>query len=579
MDKLNSPAHSPGCEILIVGDYPSKDDERQGSFFSGSAGYELREMLSEAGIPHHLCSYTAVVKTKVPGKNLDEWVIPTKRKTSPGDGWVNYDGKWMRDFIATDLDDFYKEVAAVNPKIILALGNFALWALCRESSVAQWRGSQLQSIAAPHLPKSYFVLPTYPPDYIQRVWKDRTITVLDLKRAKRELANPHRVKPKKRAIIAPTFQQTGEYLADVEKRLELGPTPLVIDLEIKRGAILCIGLGTTPDIAFCLPFWHEIPYHPDTEKAPPGMYYPGTNPGMVTARYWEPDDELAIAMRLRAILLHPNVKLINQNIGFDLQFLCAYYHCLPVAAFDTMIAQHVMLPGTPKSLDYLHSIYGQEYRYWKDDGKFWKDNARMNYPQLWAYNCEDIFTTFEVYLAQAKSLQLAKLVSQFKEQMRKLNHFKLTMYRGVRVNEAYRSELLKELIQLIGYEQYRVNYMVNMELNPSSPKQLQEFFYGKMRLKPVFDPETKRPTTNDDALKELAENEPLVLPVTTSLNLIRSYHTSLTVCNAKTSRWTGRWHPCYNTGGTDTFRCSSTKNVWDEAVNTQNLTKGKEIAK
>jgi DNA polymerase I-like protein with 3'-5' exonuclease and polymerase domains len=238
-----------------------------------------------------------------------------------------------------------------------------------------------------------------------------------------------------------------------------------------------------------------------------------------------------------------------------------------------------MLPGTPKSLDYLHSVYGDEYVYWKDDGKFWKDSVPVNYPQLWEYNCKDCLTTFEIYERQQRSIDMVNMREQFDLQMRKLNHFATVMFRGVRVNESLRQKLFIELVQYMEWLKYEVGYMAGRDLNPSSPKQLIKFFYDDLRQTKIIHPDTKTVTCNDEALKLIGKAEPLLAPITDRLNLVRSYGTSASVCRAKVSRWTLRWHSSYNTGGAGTLRCSSSQNVWDEAMNMQNMTKGKEIAK
>jgi hypothetical protein len=39
-----------------------------------------------------------------------------------------------------------------------------------------------------------------------------------------------------------------------------------------------------------------------------------------------------------------------------------------------MLAQHVLFPGTPKSLDYLASLYCREYSQWKHAARaLWKN--------------------------------------------------------------------------------------------------------------------------------------------------------------------------------------------------------------
>jgi uracil-DNA glycosylase len=572
------------AQIMVIGETPDYDEDRLGRPFVGASGHELTKMLSDAGMRREDCYMTNAIKVHPPGNDLSLWI--SDKKKQPWDDAVFYLGKWVKPFIVTDIAELFAEIDRINPKVILVLSNTALWALTDNEGIDKWRGSQLLTALDRPLQRPYNVIPTYSASAILRKWDWRQIAVIDMMRAHREVTNPNREKRVTESVIGPDYATVGAYFADIEARLAVGPVDLVIDLEIKRQAILCVGLALSRDKAFCLPFWHEA--HPLALNRPVGDKETALqilaiidNPKKIkplVVRYWPFEEEIAITERLRAILCHHNTRLINQNLGFDLQFIWSYWACTPRAYFDTMIAQHVMLPGTPKSLDYLHSLYGDEYLYWKDDGKFWTDNAKMNYPVLWAYNCKDCLTTFEIYEKQQLSIDKVGLRPQFEFQMRKLNHFALSMFRGIPINDSMRTPLLLELIKLIEFLRYEVSYMAGRELNPNSPKQLAEFFYRDLK-QPVIIGKTGTPTCNDEALKVIGLREPLLEPVTSRLNLIRSYNTSITICRAKSNRWTKRWHTSYNTGGTETFRCSSTQNVWDEAMNVQNLTKGKEIGK
>jgi uracil-DNA glycosylase len=579
---------SPTSRIMIVGEAPGYDEDRAGRPFVGASGHELTKMLEDAGMRRDDCYITNVIKTRPPENDIEQW-ISSKAKNPWPDGEY-YQGKWVKPFVLTDIYEVQREIENVDPDIIIALGNTALWALTGQDSISKWRGSQMVT-DIPLADKQYKVVPTYHPSAILRKWDWRQIAVLDLKRARRELTHPDRPKRSQIAVIQPNYDDIDTYLSEIERDMQTQKIPLVLDLEIKRQAILCIGLARSRDKAVCLPFWHEV--HPlaltgditsrDTAAQLLSALDPLSKVKNVTVRYWPEHIELEFIYRLRDILSNTNVQLINQNIAFDLQFIWSYWFCSPKAYFDTMIAQHVMLPGTPKALDYLHSIYGDEYLYWKDDAKngddkFWKDNAKVNYKALWEYNCKDCLTTFEIYEKQLPSLKAVNLHEQFTFQMQKLNNFAISMYRGVAINEQRRTPLLLELIKLTEYMRYEVSYLAGRDLNPNSPKQLIDFFYGELK-QPVVLSKENRPTCNDEALKIIGLRDPLLSPITTRLNLIRSYNTSISVCRSRANRWTKRWHTSYNTGGTETFRCSSSQNVWDEAMNVQNLTKGKEIAK
>jgi 3'-5' exonuclease len=538
----------------------------------------LKNILQDAKIPLQDCRIFTAVRTKYLDDGIEEWIDSGKKKA--GEDYILHAGKWVKPFIKDDVENLISQLAETKPDVIIASGDISLWSLLALDSVAKWRGSQLsyktEAFSCP-------LIPIYAIDTIFRQWSFRAITKLDCARAYREITNPIRQTPLKKETIKPTREQVFSFLASLKEKLDAGPTELVLDLEIKRHTILCVGLGLSENEAFCLPFWHEISPQetfPNLSSRQDYLHFANylKNPQkQFTCRYWDFETELFIIMSLRDCLIHPNMRLINQNINFDLQFITTYWLCLPTAHFDTMVAQHVMLPGTPKSLDYLHSIYGDEYVFWKDDNKFYKDTEKVHYPSLWSYNCKDCFTTFEIKKKQLESLKQSGLEKQFSLQMRKLNHFCKVMFRGVPINQSLRVSYMNELLSLISYNNWEISYIVNFDLNTASPQQLCNLFYTKLKTPVIKSPKTKRPTVDEDALKEIGTRDPIFREITERINLVRSYSTGLIICRSGLSQFSNRLHCQYNTSGTETFRCSSSKNVWDQGANAQNLTKGKKI--
>ena len=86
----------------------------------------------------------------------------------------------------------------------------------------------------------------------------------------------------------------------------------------------------------------------------------------------------------------------------------------------------------------------------------------------------------------------------------------------------------------------------------------------------------KRPTCNDEALKKIGQKNPWLRPLTDRINMLRSYGTAIDAVGSRTDE-DGRWRTSYNAVGTETFRLSSSKNIFDSGLNLQNLTAGKDI--
>lgn len=540
------------CDIMIVGEFPGRDEESTGLPFHGSADWELKKMLKEAGINPDSCYRTLAVKVRPAGNDVSIW-ISEKRK--PKDDEIIFNGYSVRNFILEELRELKAEICKVKPKVIIALGNVGLWATTGERSVDKWRGSHLTTLD--DIGHKCWVVPTYAPLGIIRNYKWRFIAVQDFRRALRRVSSPLaevNFTEKWGVIIRPSYGDCRMWLKGVWDRLEKEKVTVICDLEIKENRIVCMGLSASDNSAICIPFL--------------------TNSGF----YWENiAEEVSVIEMFRAIVYHPNCRLANQNIAFDIQFLWKDWAIWPPAAYDTMIAQAVIFPGSPASLDYLASVYCEHYVYWKDDGKFWKEFVEDE--RLWKYNCLDAIYTRQVMNAQVKVLSDLRLTENAEWQFRILRHVIKMMHRGVKVDLQRKGEFFFELNKIIGTLRAELQYLTDVDLwaeKGFSNTKLSNFFYSEMKLPLVTNPKTKSPTCDDEAMKKFIKMAPWLRPVCERINVIRSYGTALTVCLAKTDR-DGRWRCSYRVAGTETLRFKSSENPMGSGTNLQNITLGRNI--
>jgi DNA polymerase-1 len=245
---------------------------------------------------------------------------------------------------------------------------------------------------------------------------------------------------------------------------------------------------------------------------------------------------------------------------------------------DTMLAHHVCFAGLPKGLDFLSSIYCTYHRYWKDDGKLW--DLKTPEDQLWEYNCKDCVTTWEVSEELENHIDSLGLREQFKFQMRQFPAVLRMMLRGVRCDTSLKSQLVFELEEARAERETWVNTAVGRELNIKSPKQMKEFFYDELNIKPIYNRKAKGPgsvTTNDDALEQIkTKRMPVLRPLVERIQDLRSIGVFLsTFANMKLDR-DQRIRCSYNIAGTETFRYSSSENAFGSGTNLQNIPAGDE---
>ena len=365
------------ARIMIIGEAPGATEEVLGKPFVGSSGNLLDGMLSSAGISRRECFVTNVCKYRPPRNDITAWLTDKKAAAKRGGLTHTKGGRFYNDLVAEGLEELQEEIAAVQPQVIIGLGNAPLWALTDAWGIKAWRGSELQYNNIPFIP-------TYHPAYILRAWGEKSIMLHDLRtRVVAKMGRPEtHATPPWRFVSNPTTEEAVDALAQLWGRLEGGPTWLACDTETRFCQITCVGFAWSNLDALCIPMMH-----------------------VDGARWWDEETENRLRTHIRSILMHPNVRLIGQNFNYDRQYFDADkpFGYAPQCAFDTHIAQHLLLPGTPKDLAYLSSLYCDWHSYWKDEGQAIasaEDELRW-----WWYNCRDTIATYEVAMKQMPALQ------------------------------------------------------------------------------------------------------------------------------------------------------------------------------
>jgi DNA polymerase I-like protein with 3'-5' exonuclease and polymerase domains/uracil-DNA glycosylase len=546
------PTGPSNAKMMIVGDFPAPIDVSRGMPFSGPAGYELDRMLHNAGIMRTACFVTNLCEHSPLGWDPYAWIEMKKKPRASG--LVPWHDGWAHPKVAEGEAAMWRHIELVKPTVVLALGNAPLKALTGKWAVSSWRGSTLQGRSPSG--HQFIVIPSYTPGAVQRDWSLRAPTVQDFRRAQDcVLAGSGVVPvPNKRFIIRPNFEQATQYLLRLILRLEEEPIPISCDIETRAGHIACVGYATSKHEAICIPLM--------CVERPDG--------------YWDPLQEKVIWDLIRQLHRHPNARLFGQNFLYDAQYFYRFMFLDTPIWFDTMVAQHCIFPGTPKSLDYLASLYNKHYVYWKDDSKEWA--GKMGEDQLWVYNCDDCIHTFEIMEAQWQILLSdARLHSVWTFQQNTLvPRLFQAMNRGVRADVRGKKRLASELQKEIEVREAWLLEVTGQPLNIKSPKQMQAFFYNDCQFKPVISRKTGNPTVDDKALESIAAKEPAVRPVIRRIQELRSLGVFLsTFVEAQLDR-DQRIRSSYNPAGTETFRLSSSTNAFWSGMNLQNIPKGDE---
>jgi DNA polymerase I-like protein with 3'-5' exonuclease and polymerase domains/uracil-DNA glycosylase len=526
---------------MIVGEAPGFEDERRGEFLCGAPGALLTNILHSIGLSRASCFVTSVCRVRPPGGDISLWLSENKKNPFPGE-WIFHKDSWIHPHVKAGMDKLEQELALVQPRIVLALGNLALWSLTGYSGVGKWRGSRIET-------PRFTVIPALHPSAILRQMDLAPVFQMDLRRVKNLLEGTQ--KPQELVTeVAPSFIQASSRLRELLAQADLGPLTLAGDIETRAKFITCWGVAWTPTNSLTIPF---ITANPD---------FPF---------YWSADEEAELVYLINQLHRHPSITWLGQNYLYDCQYYHRHWLALPRKVIDTMIGHHSIYSTMRKGLDFLSSMYCRDHVYWKDESKDW--DPSVGEKQLWAYNGKDCCATFEAGMEILETKKKLGLDQHFAFQQELFFPVLRMMIRGVRINHAERKRLRGELIQAALLRQDRINYLVGHELNPKSPKKVMEFFYSDMKIPGIKALATDKLTVNSQALSAIATREPLLRPLCQALAESRSIGVFLSTFIEAELDDDHRMRCSFSIAGTDSYRFSSSQNAFNSGMNLQNIPK------
>ena len=536
------------AKIVAIGQTPESDELRSGKPFSGSSGWEWSKMLAEAGLSRSNIFCFNVTDTLPPSGNVENFF--SKKREADKNGLPFIMGRRPNnDCIIEGIENIHKVIDSIQPNVIIALGDLAMWALTGERGIMKWRGSIMESNEING--KVYKVIPTYNPAFIQRNWPTRWIAIQDHRRAFQQSLFPEIKHSKRNYLIRPTFDEA----MDAIKRAR--GTETTNDLETWSNQIACVGIGYNMDEAACIPFM--------CSDKPAG--------------YWTPDEELLLTLKLKEVLTDSNTSVIFQNGHFDTQMYIAQWGYIPNVSYDTMTAQHVCYPDMKKALDFMASLYCKYYRFWKDEGKNWSPDLQDD-EEYWKYNCDDCCYTYEVREVQRNIIKKRKLENALAIQMRMFYPILKMMLRGVNVDLKFKEQMKGDLQLAMRERAEWFEEVLGHPFNPLSngkTGQMQRLFYDDLGVKKVMSKAPPyNPTIDDAAIETLKKRNPVLRPLLEACQEYRSLNTfKSNFAEMRLSR-DERIRCSIKMSHVKTYRLSTSKNIWGEGRNLQNMSKGRE---
>lgn len=579
--------------IVIVGESWGHEESLQKKPFVGSSGTEYNRILEECGIDRRKVFMTNMVAERPKDNETYRLFIPSDLKPQ------RIDGLAPSPQVVSEIRRLYRQIVCYPRKVVVATGNWAFWALSKGTTshkklaeangrkipkeqqtwapggIMDWRGSMIYIEPHPEFCESpeqaaalrkIRLLPVIHPAAIMRAWYLRAPTVHDFKnRVPMALRDDWRRNPPPTKLSLPTFAQATQRL-EYWINLANGGTDVYLanDIEtLRRTFISVIGFADSTNFSICIPFVRE------------------DNPDGSVASYWTPQQEATLVGLIRRVLSHPRIHIIGQNYIYDTQYIQHWWGVTPKLHHDTMLAQNVVFPGTPKDLGYLSSLYCDYHWYWKEEAKDW--NKVGDLKKLCDYNCEDNLRTWEIAFAQKAYIKSIGQEAQMDFKM-KTNALCLRMMnRGVKIDKTKREQLIFDLDHARSglfnqLEALIPQAMVSPDAKTAwynSPQQTMTLFYDILGFQVVRHRKTGSRTVAKEAFPVLKRKHPEFTRLFDLLDTAGSVDNSLGVVKTKLDP-DDRMRCSYNPGGTETHRLSSSANVFGRGTNLQNLTKGEE---
>lgn len=146
---------NPRARVLILGEAPGAEEDREGRPFVGRAGQLLDRMFAAIG----LSRTSPDAESALYITNVMPWRPPGNRDPEPGE-------------IAMMLPFVERHIALVDPQVIVVVGNTPLFALTGAKGILRARGNWSEALGKPLLPMTHPAYLLRNPSAKREAWAD-----------------------------------------------------------------------------------------------------------------------------------------------------------------------------------------------------------------------------------------------------------------------------------------------------------------------------------------------------------------------------------------------------------------------
>lgn len=308
--------------------------------------------------------------------------------------------------------------------------------------------------------------------------------------------------------------------------------------------------------------------------------------GSGTLLWIPPDRSVAdnLLEPLRPVFENQSIRKTGQNLKFDIQVLSCYGITVKGALFDTMMAHYLLEPDMRHNMDLLAAKYLSYEPVHIEEligerGPRQRNMRDVEKEKVKEYSVEDADVTWqlrEIFGPLLNEQGLEKLAEEI--EMPLISVLAAMEREGIMIDESVLKNYAVTLRETILRLEQEIYTLAGQEFNISSPKQLGDILFVRLRLDDKARlTKTRQFRTDEEVLQRLTGKHPVIDKVLEYRGLKKLLSTYVEALPALIDPRTGRIHTTYNQAVASTGRLSSTN------PNLQNIpvrdAEGREIRK
>ena len=267
--------------------------------------------------------------------------------------------------------------------------------------------------------------------------------------------------------------------------------------------------------------------------------------------------------KLKPILEDPMIIKIGQNIKYDAHIFLNNNVYLKGIDEDTMLMSYILESNQSHGMDKLSKRYlGHDCISY--ESLVGKGVKQITFDQVYIedaapYAAEDANVTFQLFQHLQKLLkENKKLLKVYKEiEIPSMQALIEVERNGVLIDSKILQKQSHEIGEKLINLEKEAFILADQPFNLSSPKQLREILFEKLKIKPLKKTPTGTPSTSEEVLQALAQDYPLPKLILEHRSLSKLKNTYTDKLPKMINQDTGRVHTSYNQAVAITGRLAS----------------------